>query len=227
MTNKTQARERLFSYPPDAASSLNAVMPPVGLEPPAGGFGGATTDNQHRKGLSDSTPLNLPGMEWVSAADFMKSTRKARRECGETGHRLLVLDSWSDFLASKMPPESDFVTYTWRETKDPMRPKGHYTPKGCFRDVRKLAKDCRILTPSFYVAEPHRWLETLHVHGLIRHLNPTEHDLLFRCAVHRFGRTQILPANPAAFPYVCKYMFKEACCSRHDYIDLSGLRCDL
>jgi len=216
---------------PDAALRLGAVSPPAGLEPPAGGIGGSAPGIpvQPREGLPVPPPMQtvIDGLESVSAADLMKSTRKARRECDEEGRRLAVLDSWSDFLASKMPAECDFVTFTWRETKDPMKPKGHYTPKGCFRDVRKVFKDCSILTPSFWVAEPHRWREVLHVHGLIRRLNPIEHDLLFRCAVHRFGRTQILPANPAAFPYVCKYLFKDACCGKHDYIDLSGLRCDL
>jgi len=127
-----------------------------------------------------------------------------------------------------MPAECDFITLTFRDKCDDRgNPRIHAaTPKAVFRLAHDVFRDCGIKTATFWVAEPHRWRENLHVHGIVGKLPPGLHDKLFRVWLHRHGGIYILPANPAALPYVCKYMFKDACCGRFDWIDMSGLRCD-
>lgn len=196
---------------------------------------GSSLDAPARFGSGASAPrgngyreLRLPGLAPVTAADLMQPARRARRECGEKGDRLAVLDGWSEFLADKYPPDCDFVTLTFR---DRFGPHGNLivdpaTPKGAFQKVHQVFRDLELHSPTFWASEPHKWRETLHLHGLTRRLDPVEHDLLFRVWLHRHGMLKILPANPAAVPYVLKYVFKQESCGRFDWIDLGGLRCD-
>lgn len=171
---------------------------------------------------------SLFDLEQISLEDLTSSVPKARRHCGLSDERLRVLDGYSELLAGKLPAESDFVTITRRPSRmldrrgAPVVRWG--TPKAAFRDVHRLFRDCDVQTPSFWVCEPHRWHDELHVHGLVRRLNPGENQRLFLTSLHRFGRTSIRPANAGAVPYVCKYLFKDACCGRHDYLDFSGLK---
>lgn len=183
-------------------------------------------------GAVASDSVHLPGMRPVSAGDLL-DPRKARRRCGETGATLRLLDEYSRFFSELLPAESDFVTFTWRELppapehigkrRGRSRIRGYRTPKKAFRAVHGMLRDCHVRTPSLLAAERCPGAECVHVHGLVRHLTGADRNAVFVTAVRQFGSTRILPAHPAAFPYVCKYLFKHDSCGRHDWLDLSGL----
>lgn len=187
-------------------------------------------------GAAPGAGLHLEGMTPLSAADLLVSPRKARRACGESGKTLALLDDYSEFFARHLPPESDFVTWTWRDvatdqqfigkTKHRQKIHGYRTPPGAFRAVHRLLRDCDVQTPSLLAAERVSGCEAVHIHGLTRHLDGADRNAVFVTSVKRFGSIKILAANPAAFPYVCKYLFKSDSCARFDWLDLSGLRCD-
>lgn len=223
MNTKSQRRQRLFAAPPDAAYTPCAVRPPAGLEPPAEGIGGSASGIpvQPREGLPVPPPLHIPGLEPITA-DLLMSKRRARRECGEKGHRLAVLDGWSELLGWNYGEEADFVTLTWNEKNG--KNDGIYTPKAAFRKTHKVLKDAEIRTPSFLVTEPHQWRDIVHIHGLTRHLESGERNRFFLYWLHSCGTLTIRRSNAQAVPYLLKYLFKETTCGRYDWIDLSGLR---
>lgn len=218
------AREssRLSELPPAQESRASGRA----RSPGAGTAGGPQAPAVGATGRGATADLHLPGLEPVTALDLLQTAGRARRRCGESGRRLAVLDGWSEFLASRMPPECEFVSPTFRDrfdTKGDLKPDPA-TPRSAFSKVHKTFRDLELGGPTFWVAEPHKWRETVHLHGVIRHLCASEHDRLFRLWVHRHGGIKILPANPGAIPYVLKYVFKQECCARHDWVDLSGLR---
>lgn len=139
---------------------------------------------------------------------------------------LALLDDYSHLFESLLPAECDFITITWRHVVDERGnlKHGYGRPQGAFSAVHRLFRDLRIQSPTLWAAERPKWAgEAVHLHGLSRRLTPLENEGVFRLSLQRFGRTQIRAASPGAFPYVCKYLFKNDSCGRHDWLDLSGL----
>jgi hypothetical protein len=132
-----------------------------------------------------------------------------------------LLDTWADWLEEQFPDGATFVTLTYSDENGAKR--SAYTPRSCFRDARAWRSDLKLPRPFMFAAEPHRWRDILHLHGLLVPMDEAERRLASAYWEADRGFARLLPATPGAFPYVTKYAFKAAPGPGHDCLDLGGL----
>lgn len=153
---------------------------------------------------------------------LLRSRRLARRSALGCAH-LDVLDAYSSWLSEQFPDGATFVTLTYSDENGAKR--SAYTPRSCFRDAHRWRNDLKLPRPFLFAAEPHRWRDFLHLHGLVAPMDEAQMRLAAAYWESDRGFARLLPANAGAFPYVTKYSFKNTGpSSRHECLDLSGLR---
>jgi hypothetical protein len=195
---------------------------PCNPVPPSGrGTPSAPGVHGHRASEADR---GTPGAEEpepyldLFPADLLLDEKAAIRWAGG---RTPLLDSWADFVGAQFPGGATFCTFTYSEKEGDRRKC--YSPRSTFADLHRFFDEVGYRGRFFFVVEPHRYRDILHLHGLVYGMDEVQRHRWFGYWKSSRGRCRLVPATPRAMPYCCKYALKRAD-KRGDWLDLSGLR---